>query len=163
MRVQPHERLVGLRAPPSILRFLIAEKVRSSAERIRERVKKTVENIIEVGNELLAVKESLDHGHFLPWLKAEFGWSERTARNFMAIAEHFGKSAKFADLPIQPSAAYLLAAPAVPDEAREAAIEKAKAGEQITVLAAKAIVAEAKQKKRPRRKKPVPTEKLGLG
>jgi hypothetical protein len=33
--------------------------------------------------------------------------------------------------------AYLLAAPAVPDETREVAIEKAKAGEQITVSEAK--------------------------
>jgi hypothetical protein len=36
----------------------------------------------------------------------------------MSVAEQF-KSAKIADLAIQPSAAYLLAAPSVPDEARE--------------------------------------------
>lgn len=71
--------------------------------RIRERVKKTVEDIIEIGTDLLAVKETLEHGHFGPWLKAEFGWSERTAQNFMSVAERF-KSAKIADLSIQPSA-----------------------------------------------------------
>ena len=98
-------------------------------DRIRERIKKTVEGIIEVGNELLAVKDALPHGQFLPWLRAEFGWSERSAQNFMSVAEQF-KSAKIADLPIQPSAAYLLAAPSVPDEAREKAVEKAiKEGE----------------------------------
>ena len=143
-----------------VLEAKVAEKVRSSADRIRERVKKTVEDIIEVGNDLLAVKEALEHGQFGPWLKAEFGWSERTAQNFMSVAERF-KSAKFAELPIQPSAAYLLAAPAVPDEARQVAIEKAEAGEEITFTTAKEIVAEAK-KKRPRRQKAVPTDKLGL-
>ena len=56
----------------------------ASADRIRERVKKTVEDIIDVGNDLLAVKEALPHGQFGPWLKAEFGWSERSAQNFMS-------------------------------------------------------------------------------
>jgi hypothetical protein len=145
-----------------LLETKVADKVRASADRIRERINKTVEDIIAVGNDLLAVKDSLEHGQFGPWLKAEFGWSERSARNFMAVAEQFGKSANFADLPFQPSAAYLLAAPAVPDEARQKAVEKAEAGEEITFAAAKVIVREAKKKKRPRRKKVVPVEKLGL-
>jgi DUF3102 family protein len=139
----------------------VAEKVRTGAERIRELVKKTVEDIIDVGNDLLAVKEALPHGHFGPWLKAEFGRGERTVQNLMSVAERF-KSAKTADLPIQPGAAYLLAAPAVPDEARQVAVEKAKAGEEITFATAKEIVAEAKKKRRPRRQKAVPNEKLGL-
>ena len=97
----------------------------------------------------------MPHGQFLPWLRAEFGWSERSAQNFMSVAEKF-KSAKIADLPIQPSAAYLLAATSVPDEARE----KAEAGEEITFAAAKEIVAEARKRKRPRRRKTMPAEKL---
>jgi hypothetical protein len=144
-----------------LLEAKVAEQVRSSADRIRERVRKTVEDIIEVGNDLLAVKGALEHGQFGPWLKAEFGWSERTAQNFMSVAERF-KSATIADLPIQPSAAYFLAAPSVPDEARQVAVEKAEAGEEITVATAREIVAEAKKKKRPRRQKTVPTVKLGL-
>ena len=40
-----------------LLEAKVAEQVRTSADRIRERVKKTVEDIIEVGNDLLAVKE----------------------------------------------------------------------------------------------------------
>ena len=149
--------VVGFRY--DLLETTVAEKVRSSADRIRERVKKTVEDIIEVGNDLLAVKEALGHGQFGPWLKAEFGWGERTAQNFMSVAERF-KSAKFAELPIQPSAAFLLAAPAVPDEARQVAVEKAEAGKEITVATAREIVAEAKKKRRPRRQKPVPADKL---
>jgi hypothetical protein len=52
-----------------VLEAKVAEQVRSSADRIRERVKKTVVDIIEVGNDLLAVKEALEHGLFGPWLK----------------------------------------------------------------------------------------------
>jgi len=145
-----------------LLETKIAEKVRSSAERIRQKVKKTLESIIEVGNDLVAVKEALPHGQFGPWLKGEFGWGERMAQNFMAVAEAFGpKTEIIADLAIQPTAAYLLAAPSAPDEARQTALERAEAGEQITTAVAKEILAETR-KKRPRRKKAVPSEKLGL-
>jgi len=139
-----------------------AKQVRETAERIRERVKRTVQEIIETGEDLLAAKEALPHGQFGKWLLAEFGWAERTARNFMSVAEQFGKSANFAELPIQPSAAYLLAAPSAPDEARQVAIEKAEAGEEITFAAAKVIVAEARKKSSPRKKRSVPANKLGL-
>jgi hypothetical protein len=96
-----------------LLETKVADKVRTAADRIREKVKKTVEDIVEVGNDLLAVKEALAHGQFLSWIRGEFGWSERMAQNFMSVAEKF-KSAKIADLPIQPSAAYYLAAPLSP-------------------------------------------------
>ncbi|MGH7222012.1 MAG: DUF3102 domain-containing protein, partial [Gemmataceae bacterium] len=67
-----------------------ADKVRSSAEKIRRTVQKTIEDIIEVGTELLTVKEVVGHGHFGEWLRAEFGWTIRTAQNFMSVAERFG-------------------------------------------------------------------------
>jgi hypothetical protein len=157
---QPKGELVVVGFNYDLLESKLADKVRTAADRIRERVKKTVEGIIEVGNDLMAVKEALPHGQFLPWLKAEFGWSERSAQNFMSVAERF-KSAKIADLPIQPSAAYVLAAPSVPDEAREKAVEKAEAGEEITFAAAREIVAEARKKRRSRRPKTREAEKLG--
>ncbi len=131
----------------SQLEASVAERVRTAAENIRQKVKKTIEEIIEVGNELLKMKEALPHGQFGPWLRAEFGWTERTARNFMAVAEGFGaKSEMISDLTIQPTAAYLLAAPSVPEEARQTAIERAEGGEKITTVVAKEIVAEAKKK-----------------
>jgi hypothetical protein len=64
-------------------------------------------------------------------------------------------------LPIQPSAAYLLAAPAVPDEARQVAVEKAEAGQEITFATAKEIVAKTKKRGK-RRGKKIPTDKLSL-
>src|SRR5947209_14037837 len=139
----------------------IAEQARSTADRIRERLTKTLEDLIEVGSDLLAVKEALDHGQFGAWLRSEFGWAERTARNFMSVAERFGKSARVAELTIDPTAAYLLAAPSTPDEARQAAVERAEAGEHVTTAVAKEILAETR-KKRPRRSKAIPPDKLGL-
>ena len=77
----------------------------------------------------MPAKEALPHGQFGHWLKAEFGWSKRIARNFMSVAERFGPKAQvIADLTIQPTAAYLLVAPSIPDEDREKATERAQAG-----------------------------------
>jgi hypothetical protein len=49
-------------------------------------------------------------------------------------------------LPIQPSAAYVLAAPSVPDEARRQALERAHAGDRITRSVADEIIARARDK-----------------
>jgi hypothetical protein len=163
MARQPKGELVVLGFDYSTLEPQVTNQIQETAARIRERVKKTVEDIIEVGNDLLVVKEALPHGQFGPWLKAEFGWGERMAQNFMSVAEQFGaKTEIIADLTIQPTAAYLLAAPSVPDEARQKALERAEAGEQITTSIAKEIVAETRKKKRPRRQKAVPPEKLAI-
>jgi hypothetical protein len=145
---QPKGELVVVGFNYDLFEAKVAEQARSSAERIRDKVKRTIEDIIEVGKDLLAIREALPHGQFGPWLAAEFGWTERTARNFMAVAEHFGpKTEIISDLTIQPTAAYLLAAPSAPDEAREAAIERAEAGEQITTAVAKEILAKSRKKK----------------
>lgn len=161
MAKQPKGEMAVIGFNYELLESKLADKIRTAADRIRDRVKKTVEDIVGVGSDLLIVRESLQHGQFGAWLKAEFGWSERSAQNFMSVAEKF-KSANFADLPIQPSAAYLLAAPSVPDEAREKAFEKAEAGEEITFTTAKEIVAQARKKKRPRKQKAIPSDRLAL-
>jgi hypothetical protein len=64
-------------------------------------------------------------------------------------------------LAIAPTAAYLLAAPSAPDEARQAAIERAEAGETVTTAVAKGILAETRRKE-PGKAKPIPADKLAL-
>lgn len=130
----------------------VAEKVQSAAERIRHSMKRSIESIIEVGNDLAAAKEALPHGRFGPWLRAEFAWTERTAQNFIAVAERFGpKSEMISDLKIEPTAAYLLAASSAPDQARQVAIERAEGGERITAKVAREIL--AKERKKPTRRR----------
>jgi hypothetical protein len=68
--------------------------------------KRAVHDIIEIGRRL--IEELAGHGNWLPWLEREFGWSEQTARNYMAVAERF-KSPTVGDLLIDASALYLLA------------------------------------------------------
>src|SRR5918912_824865 len=140
MAKEPTGELVVIEPQPfdySSLEGKTAEKVQAAAERIRQTVKRTIEDIIEIGNELLAVKEALEHGQFGAWLRAEFGWTDRTARNFMGVAEQFGsKTETISDL-IEPTAAYLLAAPSASDEARQAAIGLAEEGKPVTAKVAR--------------------------
>jgi hypothetical protein len=71
--------------------------------------------IIAIGERLIKAKKLAGHGNWLPWLKREFGWSERTARNYMAVAER-SKSAIIADLNIDATALLQLTAPSMPAE-----------------------------------------------
>ena len=160
MPAQPKGELVVVGFDYTPLDAQVAERLQSAAERIRGKLKRTLEDIIEIGNDLLAVKESLAHGQFGKWLRAEFGWGDRMARNFMSVAERFGKTATIADLKIAPTAAYLLAGPSVPDEARQRAIERAEGGEEITPRVAKKILAETRKKGKKKIKR-VPAEQLG--
>jgi hypothetical protein len=119
----------------------IAWQAQAVAQRIRQMMKRTLEDLIAIGSDLLAVKASLPHGKFGPWLRAEFGWTERTARNFMIVAQRFGpKTEMIADLRIEPTAAYLLAAPSAPEAASERALQRAADGERITVSVAQDIL-----------------------
>lgn len=112
--------------------------VRKAAERIKVRMERTVQDIIEIGIDLNKVKASLGHGHFLRWIEAEFGMAERTARNFMSVAQTYaGKSATVADLPVR--ALYELAAPSTPQEVRDQVEELVLDGEKVTVADIKAM------------------------
>ena len=74
------------------------------------------ERIIEMGQHLIEVKAAIGHGNFLPWLEAEFGWSDRTAARLIRVAEKFDKLSNLDS--VSPSALYILAAPSTPDDVR---------------------------------------------
>ena len=122
-----------------------ARAVRVSTERIRQLVKRSLDDVVEIGAELISVKQTLPHGQFRPWLDSEFGWKERSARNFMNVAQRF-KSASVADLEMDLTATYLLAAPSTPDRVRAVALERAEHGEHITNATVQDIIAETKSK-----------------
>ena len=68
------------------------------------------DDVVEIGRELIAVKEAIGHGNFTPWLNEQFGWTERTARNYMSVAEQFASKRKcVSGLPL--ATVYKLAAP----------------------------------------------------
>ncbi|MCX5580525.1 DUF3102 domain-containing protein, partial [Kaistia terrae] len=87
-----------------------AQRLRGAAAQIRSWRKTTIRYMIGTGVNLLAAKELLGHGRFTAWLAAEFGWTDRTARNYMQAAEAFEtKTEIISDLPA--TVVYQLASP----------------------------------------------------
>ncbi|MDB9371995.1 DUF3102 domain-containing protein [Nodularia sphaerocarpa] len=106
--------------------------VEQRTSEIREQLRKTAQDIWEIGESLAEVRAQLKHGQFETWLKAEFGWSRRTAYNFINVYETFGNRANLAQIDIATSALYLLAAPSTPENLREQYLQEAKTGKRIT-------------------------------
>jgi hypothetical protein len=127
-------------SPPASPDPVLAEHVSA----IRTLGRRTVENVIEIGRRLTECKKLVGHGNWLPWLEREFGWSDRTALNFMRVAE-LSKSETVSNLNLPVKALYLLAAPSTPDEARDEIIERAQAGEPVPVTEVKRIIEDTKQ------------------
>jgi hypothetical protein len=105
--------------------------VMANADLIREAARVTAQEVMLIGQRLTEVKSRLKHGQWLPWLETEFGWSDRTALRFMQVYEAF-KSDTVADLQIDVSALYLIAAPKTPEPVRKEIIELAQSGEVMT-------------------------------
>jgi len=103
------------------------------------RYKKTAENIIKIGDNLLEVRDVLPHGQFLPWIISEFGMSDQSARNYIHVAERFGGKIKNF-LNLSSSVLYSLAAPTTPQSAVDQALELAEEGKKVTHAMAKKLI-----------------------
>ena len=100
------------------------EFVEQRTDEIRVLVKRSAQDIIEIGRMLTEVKGALEYGKFGDWLSAEFEWSQMTASRFMRVHARF-KSNNLLDFNIAPSALCLLASPSTPDDAVDEALERA--------------------------------------
>lgn len=116
--------------------------VQQKTDEIKVLMRRTAQDVFDIGQKLSEIKTRLGHGHFGNWLKAEFEWSERTAQNFIRVYESF-KSENIADLNFSQTALYVLAA--APQEARLEAIKVAKE-KAITSVEAKEIAQKHKTK-----------------
>ncbi|MFN6571996.1 DUF3102 domain-containing protein [Dendronalium sp. ChiSLP03b] len=111
---------------------------------IKERLRRSAQDIWEIGQKLADVRSRLKHGQFETWLKAEFGWSRRTAYNFINVYEAFAERANFAQINIATSALYLLAAPSTPENIRQEILQRAKGGETLTHKSIRQVIKEEK-------------------
>ena len=105
----------------------VAEDVRRCAARLHELNKRQRFLIVEIGQELIAAKDRLGHGQWLPWLEAEFAWSDRTARSYMQVAQAFGAKSEIISV-LPPTTLYKLAAPSTPSQVRDVVVGQLEAG-----------------------------------
>jgi hypothetical protein len=109
-----------------------------TADRIRQRMTRTAQDIVEIGRELIAVKDRVGHGNFLPWIEREFRMSEDTAARFMNVARNMATQISHgAEFP--PAVLYALAAPSTPEEVRTEIIDRVAAGETVTLADVRAV------------------------
>jgi len=115
--------------------------VQQRTSEIKTLMRRTAQDIVDIGQKMLEVKAKLDYGGFGAWLQLEFEWSRSAAYKFMQVAERFS-CVNFTQLHLAPSALYLLAAPSTPESACDDALERAAQGERITYNMAQEIVQE---------------------
>jgi hypothetical protein len=100
-------------------------------------------NILEIGRELQAVKQRLEHGQFLNWVQAACMLSARSAQLMMkAAARAEGKDEIVAHL--EPTAIYLLAAPSTPETVRQRVMSQLEAGQRPAPQVIKSMIRAAK-------------------
>jgi hypothetical protein len=116
------------------------------ADAIRSLGKRVIADVIEIGRRLTEAKKLAGRGNWLLWLEREFGWTDKTAENFVNVYKlsQQAKIENFSDLSLPVSGLYLLAAPSTPKEARDEIIDRAEAGEKVSVAEIKETIAEAK-------------------
>ncbi|MEM0980882.1 MAG: DUF3102 domain-containing protein [Cyanobacteria bacterium P01_H01_bin.58] len=113
---------------------------------IRKRLRRSAQDVWEIGQRLADVRSRLKYGQFLAWLKAEFGWSQRTAYNFINVYETFGERfANLAKVDIATSVLYQLASPSVSEELRTQVLNSAASGAKVTNKALKSAIKQSKQ------------------
>jgi len=97
------------------------------AARIRQRNVSMAQQFIDNGKDLLAVKERLPRGQWLPWIRDEFNWPESTATNMMKIARIFGHIS-IAESSVTAAALQLLSQYDIPETIRQTAGELIESG-----------------------------------
>jgi Protein of unknown function (DUF3102) len=78
------------------------------ATEIRAMKAETIGDTVAIGGLLREAKDQLAHSQWLPWLQREFGYSARTAQNYMGAHTLAGKYENVADLQLTSTALYRL-------------------------------------------------------
>lgn len=125
------------------------EEVDKIAVAVRGRLNRVRQEIVAIGRDLHRAKALLKRGQWMPWLRAEFGMSVRTAENYMNVAERLGE--KFVSLAsLRLETAYKLAARSTPCAVVEAVLARASSGEGLSDADAAAMLPKAGPPRSPR-------------
>jgi len=124
-----------------------ASDLRAQARRIRKRIGKATQDLIDIGHDLLAAKKNLlDHGDFIKWVESEVGIVRRTAQAYMALAKLADDNGSAIAL-LPPTTAHRLAAKSVPPEIVSEVVSKALSGEVLADRTVAEMISVAKSPK----------------
>ena len=121
----------------------LAEEARVVAARIKDRIQTS---IVDVGNDLLVMKEKLGHGRFGQWIDAEFVNSVRYAEDCMNAARCAAKYAITTYMP--PTILVALASPSADPDVVKEVLDDVKAGKGPTTADVKERLSKAREAQR---------------
>jgi hypothetical protein len=127
--------------------------MQQAASDIRARLRRSIADMIEIGQQLKEIQELLDHKRFYEWAQIEFGLSRGSIFEFIQIYMRFAENRSIIERFFTPTIVRRLAAVSVPDAAVEQVIEAARTnGKRLRVQDAMAIVRPYMPVKQPRPK-----------
>lgn len=104
---------------------------RSDAALIKGLMRRTAEDVIEIGEALIRQQDALPQV-FRAWIEAEFAMSRATAYNFIRVAKKFGGDKRPIIAHLPKLALYELASPSTPEEVRAEVERRIIAGELVS-------------------------------
>lgn len=140
---------------PASIRF----DLQAQAKLIKKLIAKTTADLIDLGRHLIAAKQHIGHGLFIPWVEGEIGISGRTAQRYMAIAQLAeAKNDSVSLLP--PTILHRLAAPSAPLEVVDYVIGQANDGVIVQDSVVARMIADARRSQTQAKKSVSPDSKI---
>jgi hypothetical protein len=125
----------------------IAEDLRLDAGRIRD-FRDVTGGVHVIGWLLTWAKEALSHGQFIGWVRAECGFSIRTAENYIRGSRFIESTDSQSVAILPPGTLYLISAKNAPPEIVEAVLARAAGGEPVPATEVKRMLREFKDRNR---------------
>ena len=139
----------------------IRSDLQAQAKLIKKLIAKTTADLIDLGRHLIAAKQHIGHGLFIPWVEGEIGISGRTAQRYMAIAQLAeAKNDSVSLLP--PTILHRLAAPSAPLEVVDYVIGQANDGVIVQDSVVAMMIADARRSQTQAKKSVSPDSSSGL-
>jgi hypothetical protein len=131
----------------STLQDEVASNLRLQAVRIKERIGKATQDLIDIGRDLQAARQHLERGQFITWVEAEVGIPARSAQNYMAMARLADDQGETVSL-LSPRAVQRLAAKSAPSEVVQEVLARARSGDVLPEGTVSKLISHAKLQKR---------------
>ena len=137
-------RLDSRRAALASVQLAAEARIKGRIVRIRGLLRQRTSSAIDIGHELIEIKDALPHGRFGPWLAENFSFTAATARNWMSVARVFGgRQAEVEAAGVADTA--LIELVRIPDDGvRDKLLDQALRGEVLTVATIRAEISKAK-------------------
>ena len=110
---------------------LSAPELEEAAQRIKSLRRAATEHAVEIGRELLRIKESLPRGAFVKWVEKACEFKIRTAQDLMKLAREADSNAKLVALMV-PSTLRVYLSKTTPPAVRTSILKRLENGEYVS-------------------------------